>query len=115
MPLAALTARTDAQLIESAQSAAPAGVAKHSTVATTDAKRSMRALRAGTNDFTCLAANPETPGPDAMCANKASMAWMHAMMTHAAPPAGKAGLIYMLTVGTDASNADTYATRPVRT
>jgi hypothetical protein len=105
-------APTDAQLIASALAAAPAGVAKHAAVAAMDDKGAMRTLRAGTNGFTCLPDNPETPGPDPMCVDKASMDWMHAMMTHATPPAGKAGLMYMLAGGTDASNTDPYAAKP---
>jgi hypothetical protein len=105
-------APSDAQLIESALAAAPAGVAKHAAVVAMDAKGGMRTLRAGTNGFTCMPDNPETPGPDPMCADKASMDWMHAMMTHAKPPAAKAGLMYMLAGGTDASNTDPYAAKP---
>ena len=120
VPLATLAAdaaakpatKTDAQLIESALSAAPPGVRKHATVVAMDAKGGMRTLRAGTNGFTCLPDNPETPGPDPMCADKASMEWMHAMMTHATPPAAKAGLMFMLAGGTDASNTDPYAAKP---
>jgi len=105
-------APSDAQLIESALAAAPAGVAKHAAVVTMDAKGAMRTLRAGTNGFTCMPDNPGTPGPDPMCADKASMDWMHAMMTHAKPPAAKAGLMFMLAGGTDASNTDPYADKP---
>ena len=108
-------AMTDAQLIASALSAAPAGVAKHATVVAMDEKGGMRTLREGSNGFTCLPDNPATPGPDPMCADKASMGWMHAMMTHATPPAGKTGLMYMLAGGTDASNTDPYAEKPTAT
>lgn len=112
-PAAAMpAAMTDAQLIASALSAAPEGVAKHATVAAMDAKGGMRTLREGSNGFTCLPDNPATPGPDPMCADKASMGWMHSMMTHATPMAGKAGLMYMLAGGTDASNTDPYADKP---
>ena len=103
---------TDAELIKSALSAAPPGVAKHAAVVALDDKGGMRNLRPGTNGFTCLPDNPETPGPDPMCVDKASMDWMHAMMTKATPPSGKVGLMYMLAGGTDASNTDPYAAKP---
>jgi hypothetical protein len=105
---------TDAELIKSALSAAPPGVAKHAAVVALDNKGGMRTLRPGTNGFTCLPDNPETPGPDPMCVDKASMDWMHAMMTKATPPGGKVGLMYMLAGGTDASNTDPYAAKPTR-
>jgi hypothetical protein len=108
-------ALSDAQLIKSALSAAPAGVAKHAAVVAMDAKGGMRTLRAGTNGFSCLPDNPATPGPDPMCVDKLSMDWMHAMMTHAAPTPGKVGLMYMLAGGTDASNTDPYADKPTAT
>jgi hypothetical protein len=116
VPLAAAAAAapkpTDAQLIKSALSAAPAGIAKHASVVAMDAKGGMRTLRPGTNGFTCMPDEPSTPGPDPMCLDKTSMDWVHALMTHATPEAGKVGLMYMLAGGTDASNTDPYSTKP---
>ena len=103
---------SDAALIKSALSAAPAGVGTHATIVAMDDKGGMRTLRAGDNGFTCLPDNPATPGPDPMCVDQASMTWMHALMTHAAPPPGKVGLMYMLAGGTDASNTDPYSQKP---
>jgi hypothetical protein len=108
-------APSDAELIRSALSAAPPGVALHATVAVMDDKGAMRTLRAGTNGFTCMPDNPETPGPDPMCLDKASMGFIHAMMTKTPVPAGKVGLMYMLAGGTDASNTDPYAAKPTAT
>jgi hypothetical protein len=116
IPLAAAAADapkpTDAELIKSALSAAPAGIARHAAVVALDAKGGMRTLRAGTNGFTCLPDEPSTPGPDPMCVDKTSMNWMHALMAHAKPEAAKVGLMYMLAGGTDASNTDPYSTKP---
>ena len=103
---------SDAQLITSALSAAPAGVAKGAKVVAMDGKGGMRTLREGNNGFTCMPDEPTTPGPDPMCADKASMGFMHALMTHATPPAGHVGLMYMLEGGTDASNTDPYSKKP---
>jgi hypothetical protein len=103
---------TDQQLIASAMAAAPMAIAKAATVVVMEADGKMRTLRKGTNPFTCMPDNPETPGPDAMCWDKNSDPWMGAYMSHGAPPAGKVGLMYMLAGGTDASNTDPYATKP---
>lgn len=103
---------SDAQLIGSALSAAPAGIGRHATVMAMQPDGTMRTLRQGTNGFTCIPDAPATPGPDPMCADKAAMGWIHAWLTHATPPAGKVGLMYMLEGGTDASNTDPYASKP---
>jgi hypothetical protein len=105
-------APADADLIKSAMGAAPAGVAKNATIVTMEADGSMRMLRKGSNEFTCMPDNPATPGPDPMCMDKNAMLWVHAWATHTPPAAGKVGLMYMLEGGTDASNTDPYAQKP---
>ena len=112
---AAKAAPTDAELIASAESAAPANVAKNATVVTMEADGKMRTVRKGTNNFTCMPDNPATPGPDPMCMDPAAMDWVHAYVSHATPPAGKIGFMYMLAGGTDASNTDPYAAKPTAT
>ncbi len=109
---AAKPADSDAALIKSAMSAAPAAVGKHATLIAMEAGGQMRTLRKGTNGFTCMPDNPATPGPDPMCMDAAASDWVHAWMTHKPPPAGKVGLMYMLAGGTDASNTDPYAEKP---
>lgn len=108
-------ALTDAQLIASAMKAAPPTVGAHATIVVADSKGGMRTLRKGTNGFTCMPDNPETPGPDAMCWDKNAAAWLEAYLGHKTPPAGKVGLMYMLAGGTDASNTDPYAAKPTAT
>jgi hypothetical protein len=103
---------TDKELIESALSAAPAGVRHEAGVMVVDDKGAMRTLRESKNGFICMPDAPTTPGPDPMCMDKASMDFIHAMLTKAPPPAGKVGLMYMLAGGTDASNTDPYASKP---
>lgn len=105
-------AATDKQMIASAMSAAPAKVTNGAMIVVMDADGKMRTLRPGTNGFTCMPDNPETPGPDPMCMDKNSMEWVHALISHNPPPAGKVGFMYMLSGGTDASNTDPYATKP---
>jgi hypothetical protein len=104
---------SDAKLIASAMRAAPARVAKDATIVAMGADGQMRTLRKGSNDFTCMPDNPTTPGPDPMCMDKSAMEWAQAWMAHKPSPAGKVGLIYMLEGGTDASNTDPYAQKPV--
>jgi len=108
---AARAAPSDADLIKSAMSAAPAAIGKNATIVAMQADGTMRTLRKGTNAFTCMADNPATPGPDPMCMDANALAWVHAWVKHK-PPAAKLGLFYMLEGGTDASNTDPYAEKP---
>ena len=103
---------TDAALIRSAATAAPAHVGATATVVAAGSDGKMRMLREGSNGFTCMPDNPVTPGPDPMCLDKAALAWADAWMGHKTPPAGKIGFVYMLAGGTDASNTDPYASKP---
>jgi len=98
--------------IESALSAAPAGLASAAAVVSASADGTMKSLREGTNGFTCMPDNPVTPGPDPMCMDANAMKWAQAWIGKKAPPADTVGLIYMLAGGTDASNTDPYATDP---
>jgi hypothetical protein len=109
---AAKPAPTDDELIASAMKAAPKKVAENATIVAPDPKGGMRTLRKGSNGFTCMPDNPETPGPDPMCWDKNAGGWIDAYLNHKTPPAGKVGLMYMLEGGTDASNTDPYAAKP---
>jgi hypothetical protein len=108
---AAKKAPSEAQMIKSAMSAAPAAVAKGATIVSMD-DTGMHTLRKGSNAFTCMPDNPATPGPDPMCADKNAMEWVDAWVGHKTPPANKVGFMYMLAGGTDGSNTDPYATKP---
>lgn len=103
---------SDDELVKSAMAAAPAKVAVDAAVVVMEGDGSMRTLRAGTNAFTCMLDNPETPGPDPMCMDRHALEWVHAWVANKAPPPGRVGFMYMLAGGTDASNTDPYATRP---
>jgi hypothetical protein len=74
---------------------------------------SMRMVRGGGNGFTCMADNPESPGPDPMCMDSNAVDWVMAWVAHRPPATDKVGFIYMLAGGTDASNVDPYSQRPV--
>jgi hypothetical protein len=101
---------SDAQLIASAASAAPAAIGHQATVIATDGAGRMRPLRRGGNGWTCIPDDPSTPGTDPMCVDRNGMAWMEAMRAHRPPPAAT-GFAYMLQGGSDASNTDPYATK----
>jgi hypothetical protein len=102
----------DAKLIASAMSAAPAAISRHASVVTMAADGSMKTLRKGTNGFTCMPDDPSTPGPDPMCGDQNAMEWVMAWASHKPPP-HKVGLLYMLAGGTDFSNTDPFATKPM--
>lgn len=102
----------DAELIKSAETAAPAAVSGGATIYAPDDTGAMKELRAGTNGFWCMPDNPTSPGPDPMCGDANSMEWAMAWLGKKDPPKGKVGFMYMLAGGTDASNTDPYATGP---
>jgi hypothetical protein len=108
----AMAGRSDADLIKSAMTAAPATVGQDATIIDVSADGKVRTVREGTNNFTCMADNPETPGPDPMCADQNAMGWVDAWINKREPPRDKVGFMYMLAGGTDASNTDPYATKP---
>jgi hypothetical protein len=102
---------TDAAMIASAMSAAPAAVSKDATIVNMDEKHQLRTLRQGTNGWTCMPDGP-SPGVDPMCLDKNGMEWAAAWMAHKDPPKGKMGFGYMLMGGSDASNTDPFAEKP---
>lgn len=102
----------DQEIIRSAMAAAPPTIAKDATIIAISKDGKTRNVRKGTNNFTCMADNPSTPGPDPMCGDENAMAWAQAWIEHKDPPAGKVGFMYMLAGGTDASNTDPYAQKP---
>jgi hypothetical protein len=102
---------SDADYMKQALAAGPDAVAKGAAVMRPEANGTMRTLRQGTNDFTCL-----IMGTDRMCADKNAMQFIHAMM-HKEAPANQLGVAYMLGGDTGpsgevggASNTDPSAT-----
>ena len=113
MPLRALGAdMSEAQMIKSAESAAPAAIARDATIVSVGHDGKMQVLRQGTNGFSCMPDNPASPSPDPMCGDANAMAWADAWIGHKPPPEGKVGFMYMLATGSDASNTDPYAQGP---
>lgn len=107
----AAPAKSDQELIKSAQSAAPATIARDATVVVMGADGKMRTLKQGTNGWTCMPDDPATPGPDPMCGDPNAWEWLQAYMAHT-QPADKVGFMYMLQGGYDPSNTDPYASGP---
>jgi hypothetical protein len=95
---------SDSEYITQALSAAPEAVAKGATVVRMQADGSMRTLREGKNEFTCM-----IMGTDKMCNDHNSMEFINAVMKHTPPP-DKVGISYMLAGDLGASNTDPYAT-----
>ena len=103
---------SDEDLIKSAMTAAPPAVAKDATLVDVSPDGKARVIRKGSNGFTCLADNPNSPGPDPMCGDQNAMEWAQAWFEKKEPPRNKVGFMYMLSGGTDASNTDPYAQKP---
>jgi hypothetical protein len=103
---------SNAEIIRSALSAGPREISEHAAVVAPDASGKMAEIRAGTNGWTCMADEPDTPGLDPMCLDKQSMMWAQSLMSHAPKPANTApGIIYMLQGGSDISATDPFATK----
>lgn len=90
-------------MIKNALSAAPAAIAAGAAVM--DAEGNV--LREGTNGYTCLPDNPDSPGNSPMCLDGPWMAWAHAWMSgEEAPTVETIAFGYMLQGGNPASNID---------
>jgi hypothetical protein len=115
----AKAAMTDAQKIANAQSAAPASISSKATIMDWGESETSkpRQLRAGTNGWVCYPSTPEnTGGEDPMCLDKGWQAWGEAFMgKKPQPPAGTAGIAYMLKGDKGTSNIDPNATGPTAT
>lgn len=100
--------------IQNAMSAAPKTIAKDATILDYPAKEGDQppVLRRGANDWTCFPDDPNSPGNDPMCLDKMGMVWLQALMMKTEPKLTTPGLSYMLQGGSDASNADPFATQP---
>lgn len=97
--------------IKTARTAAPVAISMNATIAVHEAGK-MRVLHQGTNEWTCMPAMSEAPGPSPMCVDKNGMEWVHAWLERKDPPAEKMGIAYMLAGSSDASNTDPFATAP---
>jgi hypothetical protein len=104
--------KTDEEMIANAVSAAPELIGKNATVIAFDASGTVRTLRKGTNNFTCIPDDPTNPANDPNCVDANGLDWVMALVQKTEPPKGKVGFGYMLQGGTTASNLDPYAPKP---
>lgn len=104
----------DAALIASAMRAGPDSISRDATILVPKPDGSLRTVRKGSNDYTCLPDNPGSPGRDSICTDRNGLDWLKACMAGKAPPAGRLGLMYMLEGGSDASNTDPTLTKPAK-
>ena len=74
----------DAALIASAMQAAPKSIAEGATIIAMGADHKSRTLRQGSNGWTCMPDNPDSPGPDPMCMDANALAWGQAWIAQAA-------------------------------
>jgi hypothetical protein len=93
----------DAAYIAGALSAAPKAIAKDAAVVRIENDGTIRTVRPGTNEFTCLAL-----GEDNLCNDANAMEILQAQLKHAPPPQ-KMGITYMLTGDKGSSNTDPFA------
>jgi hypothetical protein len=99
--------------IQDAMSAAPAVIASAATVMDwPGADGKMAQLRAGTNGWTCMPDDPNTPSDDPVCYDTQFGDWANAWMTHKAPHITAPAIAFMLQGATDASNTDPFKMKP---
>lgn len=110
---AAAAAKSDKELIANALSAGPTSIAHDASVVAMGADGKMRTLRKGSNGWTCMPDDPNTPANDPACMDTNAWEWTQAWMDHK-QPSDKVGFMYMLQGASDASNTDPYATKPAK-
>ncbi len=93
-------------VIKSAMTAAPASVSGAAEIR--DWK--MNVLREGTNGWTCLPDNADTPGEDPWCVTESWLNFLGAYVNKTEPTYEEIGFAYMLMGDTPVSNSNPYAT-----
>jgi hypothetical protein len=100
---------SETEKIRRALSAGPSSITNDATVAETDSQGTMKILRQGTNDFTCMPGDPTGIGMPAMCADKVAMQWNSDFEHHKAAPSTRVpGIEYMLAGATQRSDSDPF-------
>jgi hypothetical protein len=91
-----------------AESAAPASLSKNATIMDSEGK----VLRKGTNGWTCVPDDPNTPAKDPMCMNEPWIDFIDAVKNRRKPVYTQVGVAYMLQGDRAVSNTDPYAKEP---
>ena len=99
-----LLAQDDA--IVSAMSAGPVSISANARIVDWN----MDELRPGTNSWTCLPDNADTPGKDPWCVNEPWLDFLNAYVNKTEPTYEDIGFAYMLAGDTEVSNSDPFAT-----
>lgn len=100
--------------IASALSAAPISISADATILdwAMDDAGAFLVLQEGSNDWSCLPDDPNTPGNDPMCLDRTWLAWLYAIVAGDDPQTTVMGLSYMLQGGSTPSNTDPTASEP---
>ena len=99
--------RHEAELAR-AEGAGPSSLSKNATIMDWDEN----VLRKGTNGWTCMPDNPNTPGRDPLCMNEPWLSFRDAVKNNKKPTYTQVGIAYMLQGDTPVSNTDPYAKAP---
>jgi hypothetical protein len=100
---------SETEKIKRALSAGPSSITNDATVTEIDSEGTMKVLRQGTNDFTCMPGDPTGVGMPAMCADKVAMQWNSDFEHHKAKPSTSVpGIEYMLAGATQRSDSDPF-------
>jgi hypothetical protein len=91
-----------------AENAAPSSLSQHATIMDLDGT----VHRKGTNGWTCMPDNPNTPGKDPMCMNEPWLNFKDALKNKTKPTHRQVGIAYMLQGDSPVSNTDPYAKEP---
>lgn len=110
--MAAPAAGTPEWKIQTAMSAAPAGISANATIMDLTANGQMTELRAGANGWLCIPDDPSTPMTDPGCFDGVWQEFFSAYMEKKPFKAKSTGLSYMLKGGQAASNTDPFKTAP---
>ena len=91
-----------------AESAGPSSLSKNATILDGDGN----VLRKGTNGWTCMPDNPNTPGTDSMCMNEPWLNFRDARKNKTKPTYTQVGIAYMMQGDSPVSNTDPFAKAP---
>ncbi|NWF73712.1 MAG: hypothetical protein HXY51_11825 [Nitrospirae bacterium] len=91
-----------------AESAGPSSLSKNATILDGDGN----VLRKGTNGWTCMPDNPNTPGTDSMCMNEPWLNFRDARKNKTKPTYTQVGIAYMMQGDSPVSNTDPFAKTP---
>ncbi len=94
----------DMAQIKSAESAGPVSISQNATIKDWN----MKVLRKGTNEWTCLPDNANTPGNDPWCVNKPWLNFLDALTNKKKPTYSSVGIAYMLVGDTAVNNNDPF-------